>query len=53
MHVNISFNVHLQNVNAPPRIEELDIFLEITTYVGGVLSLIGLAISIFTMLAFK
>ncbi len=43
----------LQNVNAPPISNEVRVALEVLTIIGSVLSIVGLVITIFSMLYFK
>ena len=46
-------NVLMQNVNAPESSEEEELALKILTIIGSILSMIGLVITILTMLIFK
>ena len=46
-------NVLIQNVNAPESSEEEELALKILTIVGSILSMVGLVLTILTMLIFK
>ena len=51
--VIIICNVLIQNVNAPESSEEEELALKILTIVGSILSMVGLVLTILTMLIFK
>ena len=51
--MNYLFHLPWQNVNAPPNPPVVDLIFKILSIAGSVLSMIGLALTIFTMLAFK
>ena len=48
-----TFNVLLQNVNAPEPSEEVELALKTLTIIGSILSMVGLLLTILTMLIFK
>jgi hypothetical protein len=43
----------MQNTNPTPVSREVGIALEVLTIIGGTLSILGLSLTIFTMLFFK
>ena len=46
-------NAFVQNVNAPESTKGVELALEILTIIGSILSMVGLILTILTMLIFK
>ena len=49
----IKYLVSAQNVNAPELSKEVETALKVLTIIGSVLSMVGLILTILTMLIFK